>query len=47
VKACIDALRAAGYAGWLSVEWEKRWHPDLAEPEVALPHFAKILRSWM
>jgi sugar phosphate isomerase/epimerase len=46
VKACIDALRKSGYAGWLSVEWEKRWHPELAEPEVALPQFAEVLRSW-
>ena len=46
VRACIDALRMSGYAGWLSVEWEKRWHPELAEPEVALPQFAEVLRSW-
>jgi sugar phosphate isomerase/epimerase len=38
VHACLDVLRASGYDGWLTVEWEKRWHPELAEPEVALPH---------
>jgi sugar phosphate isomerase/epimerase len=47
VRDCIDALNAVGYRGWLSVEWEKKWHPELAEPEVALPQFAKMLRSWM
>jgi len=46
VRSCIDALGKANYSGWLSVEWEKRWHPELAEPEVALPQFAEILRSW-
>jgi sugar phosphate isomerase/epimerase len=46
VRSCVDALRKAGYTGWLSVEWEKRWHPELAEPEVALPQFAQVLRSW-
>jgi len=46
VEACIDALREAAYSGWLSVEWEKRWHPELAEPEVALPQFAEILTAW-
>jgi sugar phosphate isomerase/epimerase len=46
VKSCVEGLLKAGYAGWFSVEWEKRWHPELAEPEVALPHFAAILRSW-
>jgi glucosamine-6-phosphate deaminase len=34
-------LRATGYDGWVSFEWEKRWHPAIAEPEVALPHFAR------
>jgi sugar phosphate isomerase/epimerase len=46
VRSCVDALRDAGYSGWLSVEWEKKWHPELAEPEVALPQFAELLRSW-
>jgi sugar phosphate isomerase/epimerase len=46
VRSGVDALRDAGYSGWLSVEWEKKWHPELAEPEVALPQFADLLRSW-
>ena len=37
MRESLAALRAAGYDGWLTVEWEKRWHPELAEPEVALP----------
>jgi len=44
VAESLAALRAAGYDGWVSVEWEKRWHPELAEPEVALPQHADILR---
>jgi sugar phosphate isomerase/epimerase len=46
VRSCLDALSAAGYGGWISVEWEKHWHPELADPEVALPRFAALLRSW-
>ncbi len=39
----LAALRATGYQGWLSVEWEKKWHPELVGPEVALPlHIAKL-----
>jgi sugar phosphate isomerase/epimerase len=41
----LAALWARGYDGWLSVEWEKHWHPGLAEPEVALPMHAARLRA--
>ena len=33
------ALEGVRYEGFLSFEWEKHWHPELAPPEVALPHF--------
>jgi sugar phosphate isomerase/epimerase len=28
------------YSGFLSFEWEKKWHPEIEPPEVAIPHFA-------
>jgi sugar phosphate isomerase/epimerase len=40
----LDLLDAAGFAGHVSFEWEKRWHPQLEEPEIALPHFARWFR---
>ena len=43
VRESLAALAAAGYDGWLTVEWEKRWHPELAEPEVALPRELETL----
>ena len=43
----LAKLRAAGYDGWLSVEWEKKWHPEIAEPEVALPQHADLLRTYL
>jgi sugar phosphate isomerase/epimerase len=46
VRESIAALRALGYDRWLSVEWEKRWHPELAEPEVALPGELAALLRW-
>jgi sugar phosphate isomerase/epimerase len=47
VRESLAALDAAGYDGWLTVEWEKRWHPELAEPEVALPREVATLRRWV
>jgi sugar phosphate isomerase/epimerase len=35
----------AGTDGWLSFEWEKRWHPQLQAPEVALPHAAEVMHG--
>lgn len=37
----IHLLRSKGYDGWLMFEHEKRWHPDLAEPEEVFPVFVK------
>ena len=43
----LRALHQSGYDGWLAVEWEKKWHPELAEPEVALPQHIGVLRSYL
>jgi sugar phosphate isomerase/epimerase len=43
----IKALRKIGYQGFLTLEWEKRWHPDLEEPEVVFPHFATTVQAWL
>jgi glucosamine-6-phosphate deaminase len=37
----LALLHGAGYEGFVSFEWEKRWHPAIEEPEVALPRFAR------
>ena len=39
------ALRSIGYDGYASFEWEKKWHPQIPPPEVALPHFAAWFRE--
>jgi sugar phosphate isomerase/epimerase len=46
-REILAALRASGYDGWVAVEWEKKWHPYLAEPEVALPQHAEKLREYL
>jgi sugar phosphate isomerase/epimerase len=47
LKAMIDMLVAGGYAGYAILEWEKRWHPDLAEPEVVFPQYVAKMREWL
>jgi sugar phosphate isomerase/epimerase len=41
----IQVLKENGYQGWLTFEHEKRWHPDLPEPEEAFPAYARWARS--
>jgi len=38
-------LKADGYTGWYSFEWEKKWHPELQEPEIAFPSYVKHMKS--
>ncbi|MEA3335674.1 MAG: sugar phosphate isomerase/epimerase [Chloroflexota bacterium] len=40
----IALLNEKGYDGWLLFEHEKRWHPELAAPEVAFPAFVSWVR---
>jgi sugar phosphate isomerase/epimerase len=47
VRQMIGLLAAGGYPGWISVEWEKRWHPEIEPPEIALPQHRRVLAGWM
>jgi sugar phosphate isomerase/epimerase len=39
----IDILYKDDYKGYYSFEWEKLWHPDIDEPEVALADYPKAM----
>ena len=41
----LAVLKGMGYGGYLSLEWEKKWHPEIEEPEVALPQYALALQE--
>jgi sugar phosphate isomerase/epimerase len=47
VREILELLYGGGYEGWISVEWEKRWHPEIEEPEVALPQHLTLLTTWL
>jgi sugar phosphate isomerase/epimerase len=47
IRETIELLARAGYAGYYGFEWEKAWHPEIEEPEVALPHYARVMREWL
>ena len=47
VKKQIEALQSIGYRGYLCFEWEKVWHPDLEEPEIAIADYAEVVRGYL
>jgi len=45
LQELLGALKKREYDGFLSFEWEKKWHPELADAEIALPHFVEWFRK--
>ncbi|MFE7137242.1 sugar phosphate isomerase/epimerase family protein [Streptomyces sp. NPDC057644] len=39
----LAQLRRLGYAGWISLEWERAWYPEAAPLAEALPAFHRVL----
>ena len=47
VKRQIAALMKIGYRGLYSFEWEKRWHAEIEEPEVAIAQYARVAAEYL
>ena len=41
----IDVLSKGDYKGYYSFEWEKLWHPEIAEPEIALADYPVVMKK--
>jgi sugar phosphate isomerase/epimerase len=41
----FELLKRVEYKGFVSFEWEKAWHPEIEEPEVAIPQFALYVKG--
>jgi len=53
VERQVQALRKyqhnghLGYEGYYCFEWEKMWHPEIQEPEVAFPDYARVMTGYL
>jgi sugar phosphate isomerase/epimerase len=47
IPSFLQVLKTANYDGHVHFEWEKAWHPEIEEPEVAIPHFARYMLARM
>jgi len=45
LKRFYDLLEMADYDGWHTLEWERKWHPELEPPEFAFPAFVKSMKE--
>ncbi len=45
IPGSVAALKGIGYDGWLTFEWEKRWHPEIADASEALPAYRKVIEA--
>ena len=47
VREQVKVLASHGYKGFYCFEWEKKWHPEIEEPEVAFPQYAKVVSGYL
>ncbi len=43
----MNALRSINYDGYISLEWVKRWAPDLSDAGIVFPHFAHFMSRYL
>jgi len=47
VKETIMLLKEIGYDGFISLEWVKKWIPELDEPGVVFAHYSRYIKRIM
>ena len=45
ILAIVNQLLSDGYSGYFTLEWEKKWHPELPDAEIAYPDFVRLLNG--
>lgn len=45
VFEAIYLLHKGGHKGYYGFEWEKLWHPDIEEPEIAFPDYTAVMKK--
>ncbi len=46
VKEMIEALKTINYTGYISLEWLKRWAPELSDAGIVVPQFAEFMAPY-
>ncbi|WP_067936588.1 sugar phosphate isomerase/epimerase family protein [Alicyclobacillus kakegawensis] len=46
VQEIVQQVLNDGYDGWFCVEWERKWHPEIADAHTALPNHRQVLEGY-
>ena len=46
VDRIMELLKAGGYQGYYSFEWERGWHPEIPPCGIAFPHYVKFMERY-
>ncbi len=47
VREAVGLLDKSNYKGYYSFEWEKRWHPEIEAPEIALAQYPTVIKKYL
>ncbi len=47
MREFVGVLARGGYDGWLTLEWERTWRPELPEADVAFPKYVEAMRKFL
>lgn len=47
IERQVNALRGIDYPGYYCFEWEKVWHPDLADASEAFPDYSRVVSEYL
>lgn len=46
IDEMMNALRSINYDGFISLEWDPAWLPDINDPEIIFPHFVSFMSRY-
>lgn len=47
IDGMMQALRSINYEGYVTLEWVKRWAPELHDAGVVFPHYANFMQRYL
>jgi sugar phosphate isomerase/epimerase len=47
VQEILGLVARAGGVQWVSLEWERHWHPEIDPADLTLPRQLETLKSWL